>query len=153
MKEGRKPEYPEKNPGDELQKMHENSSPKRDSNPHNSIGGRLGKQTCLPLRYASPRQRRHTKQNHSNQQNNYSETNKQASSYQAARQGKLENYSSPEKVMNCSFAVLRHRLTSQSVREKGEGEETDRQTKAETERDRDGESVSKHTEQITSFIT
>ena len=24
----------------------ENSSPKRDSNPHSSIGGRLGKQTC-----------------------------------------------------------------------------------------------------------
>ena len=26
--------------------MHEVSSPKRDSNPHNNIGGRLGKQTC-----------------------------------------------------------------------------------------------------------
>ena len=35
MEEGRKPEYPEKTPGDELQKM-----------PHNSIRGRLGKQTC-----------------------------------------------------------------------------------------------------------
>ena len=52
MKEGRKPEYPEKTPGDELQKMPhtrvqpEDSSPKRDSNTHNSIGGRLGKQTC-----------------------------------------------------------------------------------------------------------
>ena len=44
MKEGRKPEYPEKTPGDELQKMpHTN---KRESNPRNSIGGRLGKQTC-----------------------------------------------------------------------------------------------------------
>ena len=42
MKEGRKPEYPEKTPGDELQP--EDSSPKRDSNPR--IGGRLGKQTC-----------------------------------------------------------------------------------------------------------
>ena len=51
MKEGRKPEYPEKTPGDELHtKCHilkpEDSSPKRDSNPHSSIGGRLGKQTC-----------------------------------------------------------------------------------------------------------
>ena len=47
---GRKPEYPEKTPGDELQKCHilqpEDSSPKRDSNPRSSIGGRLGKQTC-----------------------------------------------------------------------------------------------------------
>ena len=46
MKEGRKPEYPEKTPGDELRKCHilqaEDSSPKRDSNPHSSIGGRLG---------------------------------------------------------------------------------------------------------------
>ena len=39
MKEGRKPDYPEKTPGDELQKM-------RDLNPRSSIGGRLGKQTC-----------------------------------------------------------------------------------------------------------
>ena len=46
MKEGRKPEYPEKTPGDELQEMPEISSPKRDSNPHSSIVGRLGKQTC-----------------------------------------------------------------------------------------------------------
>ena len=46
MKEGRKPEFPEKTPGDELQKMPEDSSPKRDSNPRSSIGGRLGKQTC-----------------------------------------------------------------------------------------------------------
>ena len=48
MKEGRKPEYPEKTPGDELQKMPhaDDSSPKRDSNPRSSIGGRLGKQTC-----------------------------------------------------------------------------------------------------------
>ena len=36
----------------------ENSSPKRDSNPHNSIGGRLRKQTCKPLHHASPRCRR-----------------------------------------------------------------------------------------------
>ena len=50
MKEERKPEYPEKTPGNELQKMLHtkpaDSSPKRDSNPHNSIGGRPGKQTC-----------------------------------------------------------------------------------------------------------
>ena len=44
MKEERKPEYPEKTPGDELKKMPhskqlEDSSPKRDSNPHSSIGG------------------------------------------------------------------------------------------------------------------
>ena len=45
MKEGRKPEYPEKTPGDELQKM-PHTCPKRDSNPRNSIGGRLEKQTC-----------------------------------------------------------------------------------------------------------
>ena len=50
MKEGRKPEYSEKTPGDELKKgmphsllQHEDSSPKRDSNPRSSIGGRLGK--------------------------------------------------------------------------------------------------------------
>ena len=52
MKEGRKPEYPEKTPGDELQKMpqgHEDSSPKRDSNPRSSIGGRLGKQDMLTV--------------------------------------------------------------------------------------------------------
>ena len=45
MKEGRKPEHPEK-----FRKCHllkpEDSSPKRDSNPYNSTGGRLGKQTC-----------------------------------------------------------------------------------------------------------
>ena len=29
----------------------EDSSPKRDSNPHNSIGGRLGKQTCYTTRH------------------------------------------------------------------------------------------------------
>ena len=50
MKEGRKPEYPEKTPGDELPKMPHTTArrfkPKRDSNPHSSIGGRLGKQTC-----------------------------------------------------------------------------------------------------------
>ena len=50
MKERRKPEHPEKTSGDDLQKCHiqkpEDSSPRRYSNPHNSIGGRLGKQTC-----------------------------------------------------------------------------------------------------------
>ena len=46
MKERKKPEYPEKTPGNEFQKMPEDSSPKRDSNPHKSIGGRLGKQPC-----------------------------------------------------------------------------------------------------------
>ena len=50
MKEGRKREYPEKTPVDELQKMPhtqpEGSRPKRHSNPLNSIGGRLVKQTC-----------------------------------------------------------------------------------------------------------
>ena len=30
------------------------SSPKQDSNLHNSVGGRLGKQTCSPLHHASP---------------------------------------------------------------------------------------------------
>ena len=91
MKVGRKPEYPEKTPDDELQKvthahththththslslslslslsfslslslsirtpMPEDSSPNRDSNPHSSIGGRLGKQMCYPLHHASPR--------------------------------------------------------------------------------------------------
>ena len=49
MKEGRKPKYPEETPGDGPQKYHilqpECSSPKRDSNPLNRIGGRLGKQT------------------------------------------------------------------------------------------------------------
>ena len=32
----------------------EDSSPKRDSNPRSSIGGRLGKKTCYPLHHASP---------------------------------------------------------------------------------------------------
>ena len=46
MKEGREPEYPEKNP-DELQKKPEDSSPTRDTNTQKkSIGDRLGKQTC-----------------------------------------------------------------------------------------------------------
>ena len=45
MKEGRKPEYPEKTPDDdELQKMPHTKA--RDSNPHSSIGSRLGKRTC-----------------------------------------------------------------------------------------------------------
>ena len=50
MKEGRKPEYPEKTPDDELQKMAhaktKNASPNWDLNLHSSIGGRQGKQTC-----------------------------------------------------------------------------------------------------------
>ena len=54
MKERRKPVYLEKTPDDKLQKIPhrayymqpEDSSTKRDSNPHSSIGGRLGKQTC-----------------------------------------------------------------------------------------------------------
>ena len=48
MKEGRKPEYPEKTPGDELQKMPHATARrfKRDSNPRSSIGGMLGKQAC-----------------------------------------------------------------------------------------------------------
>ena len=44
-------------PATSLKKCHilkpEDSSPKRDSNPHNSIGGRLGKQTFQPLHQAS----------------------------------------------------------------------------------------------------
>ena len=58
MKEGRKLEYPEKTPGDELQKMPHTTarrfSLKRDSNPHDRVGGRLGKQACYPLRHVSP---------------------------------------------------------------------------------------------------
>ena len=50
MKEGRKPEYPKKTPGDELQKMSHTKArrfkPQARPDPHNSIGGRLGKQTC-----------------------------------------------------------------------------------------------------------
>ena len=46
MKEGRKQEYVEKTPDDELQKMPhtkaQNSSSKQDLILHNSIGGRLG---------------------------------------------------------------------------------------------------------------
>ena len=53
MKEGRKPEYPEKTPGDELQKMPHTTArrfkPKRDSNPRSSIGGRLGKADMLTV--------------------------------------------------------------------------------------------------------
>ena len=49
MKERRTPEYLENTPLGELQKMSnakaQNSSPSRDSNPHSSIGDRLGKQT------------------------------------------------------------------------------------------------------------
>ena len=47
MKEGRKPEHPEKTPGDELQKIaHTKARRLKHTNPHNSFGGRLGKQTC-----------------------------------------------------------------------------------------------------------
>ena len=58
MKEGRKPEYPEKTPHDELRKMPHIYSPSRDSNPHSSTGGRrlLRKQTYSPLHHASPHQ-------------------------------------------------------------------------------------------------
>ena len=45
MKKGRKPEYLEKTPGDELQKM-PHTTAHRFKNPCSSIGGRLGKQTC-----------------------------------------------------------------------------------------------------------
>ena len=49
MKEGRKPETRRKPLATSFSKCHilkpEDSSPKRDSNPHNSIGDRLGKQT------------------------------------------------------------------------------------------------------------
>ena len=50
MKEGRKPEYPEKTLTTSFRKCHilkpEHSSLDRDSNLHSSIGDRLGKQTC-----------------------------------------------------------------------------------------------------------
>ena len=49
MKERRKLEYPEKTPGNKLQKMPENSSLNQDLNPHSSTGGRLGKQTITPF--------------------------------------------------------------------------------------------------------
>ena len=58
MKEGRKPECPEQTTDNELWKMPHtkalNSSPNRDSNPHSSLGGRLGKQMCKPLHHTSP---------------------------------------------------------------------------------------------------
>ena len=58
MKEGRKPEYPEKTPNDELQKMPHTKArkfqPQGWVNPHSGIGGRLGKQACWPLHHASP---------------------------------------------------------------------------------------------------
>ena len=78
MKEGRKPEYLEKTPGDELQKMPHTKAQKFKPQARleiaqyhwwqarkadvltvtlrvaPSIGGRLGKQTCKPLHYASP---------------------------------------------------------------------------------------------------
>ena len=50
MKEGRKPEYPEKPPDNKP----ENSRPNRDSNLHSHIDGKLGKQTCWPLHQALP---------------------------------------------------------------------------------------------------
>ena len=47
VKEGRKPEYPEKTPGDELKKIPHTKVRrfKLQANPHNSIGDRLGKHT------------------------------------------------------------------------------------------------------------
>ena len=57
MMEGRKPECPETNVPMSFRKCHklkpEKSSPKWDSNPHPSTGGRcsLGKQTCWPLHH------------------------------------------------------------------------------------------------------
>ena len=58
MKEGRK-SIRRKPQTTSFRKCHilkpENSSPNRDSNPHSSIGGRQGKQTCLRLQYGSPR--------------------------------------------------------------------------------------------------
>ena len=39
-------------------KMPVESSPKRDSSPHSSIGGRLGTQMCKPLHHASRQLRR-----------------------------------------------------------------------------------------------
>ena len=47
MKEGRKPGYPEKTYDDEIQILEpDNSNPNRDSNPHQTIGGGPGMQTC-----------------------------------------------------------------------------------------------------------
>ena len=50
MKEGRKPESRRKPLATSFSKCHilkqEDSCPKQDSNPYNSIGGRLEKQTC-----------------------------------------------------------------------------------------------------------
>ena len=57
---GRKAEYPEKTPGDELQKMPHTTArrfkPKARLEPRSSIVGGLGKQTCKPLHHASPHQ-------------------------------------------------------------------------------------------------
>ena len=53
MKEGRKPEYPEKPLTTSFRKCHilqpEDSSPKRDSNPRSSIGGRARKADMLTV--------------------------------------------------------------------------------------------------------
>ena len=50
MKDGKKPEYPEKTPDDELQKMPHTKPGKfkaqADLNPQSSIGGWPGKQMC-----------------------------------------------------------------------------------------------------------
>ena len=56
MKDGRKPEYPEKTPGDELQKMPHTEARRFNSQARlepGGTGGRLGKQTCQPLHHAS----------------------------------------------------------------------------------------------------
>ena len=56
---------PGENPGDELQKVQhtkpEDSSPKRDTNPRNSINGRQRKQMCEPLYHASPQNVQHVR--------------------------------------------------------------------------------------------
>ena len=55
MKEGRKPEYPEKTPDDKLQKMLHTKAqkfkPQQRLKPTLYIGGRLGKQMCLTLHH------------------------------------------------------------------------------------------------------
>ena len=49
---------PGESPDDELQKMPHTIArkfkPQTRSDPHSSIGGRLGKHSCKPLRHASP---------------------------------------------------------------------------------------------------
>ena len=56
MKEERKPEFPETDPDDELQKTSHTKAQKMQAptETRTRIGGRLGKQTCQPLHHASP---------------------------------------------------------------------------------------------------